>query len=108
MILAMLIYLLYIREPMAGIEYSIAIIGFLILFIVVGTVTSRLVKKSSQRYMIAGRSLPLFFVGTMLAAQSIDVNSSLSDASLVGSYVYSAVAAIPVELPICVSLTVAC
>ena len=48
--------------------YGIAVIGFLILSIVVGTLTSRLVKKSSKRYMIAGKSLPLFFVGTMLAA----------------------------------------
>ena len=103
----MLIYLLYIREPMAGIEYSIAIIGFLILSIVVGTLTSRLVKKSSKRYMIAGKSLPLFFVGTMLAAQSIDGNSSLGNASLVYSYGFWAGAAIPIGLSICLFLTAA-
>src|SRR2546426_1884681 len=105
MILAMLIYLLYIREPMAGIEYSIAIIGFLILSIVVGTLTSRLVKKSSKRYMIAGKSLPLFFVGTMLAAQSIDGNSSLGNASLVYSYGFWSGASIPIGLAICLFLT---
>ena len=101
----MLIYLLYIREPMAGIEYSIAIIGFLILSIVVGTLTSRLVKKSSKRYMIAGKSLPLFFVGTMLAAQSIDGNSSLGNASLVYSYGFWSGASIPIGLAICLFLT---
>src|SRR2546425_1530768 len=105
MILAMLIYLLYIREPMAGIEYSIAIIGFLILSIVVGTLTSRLVKKSSKRYMIAGKSLPLFLVGTMLAAQSIDGNSSLGNASLVYSYGFWSGASIPIGLAICLFLT---
>jgi len=90
---------------MAGIEYSIAIIGFLILSIVVGTLTSRLVKKSSKRYMIAGKSLPLFFVGTMLAAQSIDGNSSLGNASLVYSYGFWSGASIPIGLAICLFLT---
>src|SRR5919112_1667676 len=51
--------------------YGIAVLAFLALSLTVGTLTSRLVKKSSKRYMIAGKSLPLFFVGTMLAAQSI-------------------------------------
>lgn len=92
---------------MAGIEYSIAIIGFLILSIVVGTLTSRLVKKSSKRYMVAGKSLPLFFVGTMLAAQSIDGNSSLGNASLVYSFGFWAGAAIPIGLSICLFLTAA-
>jgi solute:Na+ symporter, SSS family len=92
---------------MAGIEYSIAIIGFLVLSIVVGTLTSRLVKKSSKRYMIAGKSLPLFFVGTMLAAQSIDGNSSLGNASLVYSFGFWAGAAIPIGLSICLFLTAA-
>ena len=92
---------------MAGIEYSIAIIGFLVLSIVVGTLTSRLVKKSSRRYMVAGKSLPLFFVGTMLAAQSIDGNSSLGNASLVYSFGFWAGAAIPIGLSICLFLTAA-
>ncbi len=92
---------------MAGVEYSIAIIGFLVLSIVVGTLTSRLVKKSSKRYMVAGKSLPLFFVGTMLAAQSIDGNSSLGNASLVYSFGFWAGAAIPIGLSICLFLTAA-
>ena len=90
---------------MAGIEYSIAIIGFLVLSIVVGTLTSRLVKKSSKRYMVAGKSLPLMFVGTMLAAQSIDGNSSLGNAGLVFSFGIWAGAALPIGLAICLFLT---
>ena len=42
---------------MAAIEYGIAVIGFLILSLGVGVMTSRMVKKSSKRYMIAGKSL---------------------------------------------------
>lgn len=90
---------------MAAIEYGIAVIGFLILSLGVGIMTSRLVKKSSKRYMIAGKSLPLMFVGTMLAAQSIDGNSSLGNAGLVFSFGFWAGAALPIGLAICLFLT---
>jgi Na+/proline symporter len=90
---------------MAAIEYGIAVIGFLILSLGVGVMTSRMVKKSSKRYMIAGRSLPLFFVGTMLAAQSIDGNSSLGNAGLVLDFGFWAGAALPIGLAICLFLT---
>lgn len=90
---------------MAGFEYGIAIGGFLALSLVVGTLTSRLVKKSSKRYMVAGKSLPLFFVGTMLAAQSIDGNSSLGNVSLVYQFGFWAGATIPIGLAICLILT---
>ncbi|HXV45779.1 MAG TPA: sodium:solute symporter family protein [Nitrososphaera sp.] len=90
---------------MAAIEYGIAVIGFLILSLGVGVMTSRLVKKSSKRYMIAGKSLPLMFVGTMLAAQSIDGNSSLGNAGLVFSFGFWAGAALPIGLALCLFLT---
>src|ERR671921_1037039 len=85
--------------------YGIAVLAFLALSLTVGTLTSRLVKKSSKRYMIAGKSLPLFFVGTMLAAQSIDGNSSLGNVSLVYQFGFWAGAAIPIGLGICLLLT---
>ena len=72
---------------------------------VVGTLTSRLVKRSSKRYMVAGKSLPLFFVGTMLAAQSIDGNSSLGNVSLVYQFGFWAGAVIPIGLTVCLVLT---
>jgi SSS family solute:Na+ symporter len=85
--------------------YGIAVLAFLALSLTVGTLTSRLVKKSSKRFMIAGKSLPLFFVGTMLAAQSIDGNSSLGNVSLVYQFGFWAGAAIPIGLGICLILT---
>lgn len=85
--------------------YGIAVLAFLALSLIVGTLTSRLVKKSSKRYMIAGKSLPLFFVGTMLAAQAIDGNSSLGNVSLVYQFGFWAGAAIPIGLGICLILT---
>lgn len=84
--------------------YGIGIIAFLALSVIVGTLTVKLVKRSSKRYMIAGKSLPLFFVGTMLAAQSIDGNSSLGNVSLVYQFGFWAGAAIPIGLGICLLL----
>lgn len=85
--------------------YGVGIIVFLAASLVVGTLTSKLVKKSSRRYMVAGKSLPLFFVGTMLAAQSIDGNSSLGNASLVYQFGFWAGAVIPIGLAVCLILT---
>jgi solute:Na+ symporter, SSS family len=91
---------------MAGLDgYGVAVIAFLAASLIVGTLTSKLVKKSSRRFMIAGKSLPLFFVGTMLAAQAIDGNSSLGNASLVYQFGFWAGAAIPIGLGICLILT---
>jgi len=85
--------------------YGVGVIAFLAASLIVGTLTSRLVKRSSKRYMVAGKSLPLFFVGTMLAAQSIDGNSSLGNASLVYQFGFWAGAVIPIGLTVCLVLT---
>jgi Na+/proline symporter len=91
---------------LAGLDgYGIAVLAFLGVSLTVGTLTSRLVKKSSKRFIVAGKSLPLFFVGTMLAAQSIDGNSSLGNVSLVYQFGFWAGAAIPIGLGICLILT---
>jgi SSS family solute:Na+ symporter len=85
--------------------YGIAIIGFLILSLGVGVMTSRLVKKSSKRYMVAGKSLPLFFIATMLTAQAVDGNTTLGNAGLVTIGGFWAGAALPLGLAICLFLT---
>jgi SSS family solute:Na+ symporter len=85
--------------------YGVGVIAFLAASLVIGTLTSRLVKRSSKRYMVAGKSLPLFFVGTMLAAQSIDGNSSLGNVSLVYQFGFWAGAVIPIGLTVCLVLT---
>lgn len=85
--------------------YGAAIIGFLVLSLVIGVLTSRLVKSSSKRFMIAGKSLPLFFIATMLAAQSVDGNSSLGNAGLVYTFGFWAGAALPIGLALCLFLT---
>ena len=85
--------------------YGVGVIAFLAASLIVGTLTSRLVKRSSKRYMVAGKSLPLFFVGTMLAAQSIDGNSSLGNVSLVYQFGFWSGAVIPIGLTVCLVLT---
>lgn len=75
------------------------------LVLAVGIMTSVLVKKSSKRYMVAGKSLPLIFVGTMLSAQSIDGNSSLGNVALVYEFGFWAGAAVPIGLALCLILT---
>lgn len=78
--------------------------GYLCLLLVVGTLTVKFVQKSSRRYIIAGKSLPLFFVGTMLASQAIDGNASLGNAGLVYDFGFWAGAAIPIGLGLCLLL----
>jgi len=85
--------------------YGFAVIAFLTFTLIIGLSSYRLVKKSSARYMVAGKSLPLFFVGTMLAAQSIDGNASLGAVSLVYQFGFWAGAAIPIGLATCLLLT---
>ncbi len=85
--------------------YGIAIIGFLVVSLVIGSLTYKLVKKSGRRLIVAGKSLPLFLVGTMLAAQSIDGNSSLGNVALVYQFGFWAGAVIPIGLGICLILT---
>ena len=76
--------------------YGIAVLSFMGLVLSVGVLTSLMVKKSSKRYMVAGKSLPLIFVGTMLSAQSIDGNSSLCNVALVYQFGFWAGGAIPI------------
>jgi solute:Na+ symporter, SSS family len=81
------------------------VVGFLCITLTIGIVTVRLVKGSSRRYIVAGKSLPLFFVGTMLSAQAIDGNSSLGAAGLVYDAGFWAGAVLPLGLVICLLLT---
>src|SRR3989338_6159489 len=85
--------------------YGIAIIAFLVISLVIGTVTYKLVKKSGKRLIVAGKSLPLFMVGTMLVAQSVDGNSSLGAVALIYQFGFWAGAVIPIGLVICLLLT---
>ncbi len=81
------------------------VLGFLAITLFIGIFTVRLVKGSSRRYIVAGKSLPVFLVGTMLSAQAIDGNSSLGNAAAVYDYGFWAGATIPLGLVVCLLLT---
>ncbi|HZE77760.1 MAG TPA: sodium:solute symporter family protein [Nitrososphaeraceae archaeon] len=92
---------------MAGIpiSYPIAVLAFVAATAVIGVLAVKLVKKSSKRYIVAGKSLPLFFIGTMLVSESVDGNASLGNVSLTFTNGFWSGAAIPLGLSICLVLT---
>ena len=88
-------------------EFGIAVAAFIILTLAVGVFSSRLVKESGKRLIVAGKSLPLAMVGTMLAAQAVDGNSSLGNVALVFEFGFWAGAVIPLGLGLCLLVTAA-
>ncbi len=60
---------------------GIGLIIFIILFFVLGIGMYFMVQGSGKRYIIAGKSLPFFLVGSMLLAQSLDANATMGNAA---------------------------
>jgi Na+/proline symporter len=60
---------------------GIGLIVYIAIFFVLGVAMYFLVQKSGKRYIIAGKSLPFFLVGTMLLAQSLDANATMGNAA---------------------------
>src|SRR5919197_2717267 len=87
------------------ISYPIAVMAFVAATALIGVLAVKFVKKSSKRYIVAGKSLPLFFIGTMLVSESVDGNASLGNVSLTFQSGFWAGAAIPLGLSICLVLT---
>ena len=84
--------------------FGIAVAVFIAITIIVGVFAGKLVQKSGKRLIVAGKSLPLFMVGTMLAAQAVDGNSTLGNIALVFEFGFWAGAVIPIGLGICLLL----
>jgi SSS family solute:Na+ symporter len=87
--------------------FGIAVAAFIIITLVVGVFAGRLVKNSGKRLIVAGKSLPLAMVGTMLAAQAVDGNSSLGNVALVFEFGFWAGAVIPIGLGLCLLVVAA-
>ena len=87
--------------------FQIAIAAFIVLTIVVGVFAGKFVKNSGKRLIVAGKSLPLFMVGTMLAAQAVDGNSTLGNIALVFEFGFWAGAVIPIGLGLCLLVVAA-
>jgi SSS family solute:Na+ symporter len=85
--------------------YPVAILAFVAATAAIGVLAVKLVKKSSKRYIVAGKSLPLFFVGTMLVAEAVDGNTSLGAVAGVFTGGFWGGAVLPLGLAICLVLT---
>ena len=86
------------------ISYPITVLAFVAATAVIGVLAVKFVKKSSKRYIVAGKSLPLFFIGTMLVSEAVDGNASLGNVSLTFTNGFWSGAAIPLGLSICLVL----
>ncbi len=62
-------------------NYQIGLAIMILIFALAGISTYVLVQKSGKRFIIAGRSLPFIFIGTMFLAQATDANSTLGNAA---------------------------
>jgi Na+/proline symporter len=60
---------------------GVGLIVYIAIFFVLGVAMYYLVQRSGKRYIIAGKSLPFFLVGTMLLAQSLDANATMGNAA---------------------------
>lgn len=60
---------------------GVGLIVYIAIFFILGVAMYYLVQKSGKRYIIAGKSLPFFLVGTMLLAQSLDANATMGNAA---------------------------
>ncbi len=60
---------------------GIGLIIFILLFFVLGVGMYFMVQGSGKRYIIAGKSLPFFLIGSMLLAQSLDANATMGNAA---------------------------
>lgn len=59
---------------------QIGLIVALLIFLLVGSGMYFLVQRSGKRFIVAGKSLPFFIVGTMLFAQATEANGTLGGA----------------------------
>jgi len=84
---------------------AFGLIFFILAFFLLGIGTFFLVKKSGKRYIICGKSLPFFLVGSMLLAQSLDANSTIGNASGVYTGGFWAGFQFPLGLALCLFLT---
>jgi len=74
---------------------------FIVFFFVVGIGMYYLVQQSGRRYIICGKSLPFFLVGTMLLAQGLDANATMGNATGVYSGGWWAGFQFPFGLALC-------
>jgi Na+/proline symporter len=84
---------------------GIGLIAFVGVFFILGLASFWLVKGSGKRYIVCGKTLPLAFIATMLAAQAVDANSTIGNSSMVYSGGFWSGFTIPLGLAACLVIT---
>lgn len=86
-------------------NYEVGIIIYLVVFLLLGIAMYYLVRGSGKRYIVAGRALPFFLVGTTMLAQSLDANATMGNAAAVYSGGWWAGFQFPLGLALCLFVT---
>ncbi len=81
--------------------YQIGLIILVGFYVLVGISMYFLVRGSGRRFIIAGKRLPLFLIGTMLFAQALDANATLGNAGGVYSFGFWGGFMFPLGLALC-------
>jgi len=84
-----------------NIPMGIGVIVALVIFLIVGFAMIKLIRQSGKRFVIAGKQLPFFLVGTMLLAQALDANATLGNAGGVYAAGFFAGFQFPLGLALC-------
>ena len=66
-------------------SWQVGLLFYLVIFTVLGLAMFYLVRGSGKQYIIAGKSLPFFLVGTTMLAQSLDANATMGNAGAIVS-----------------------
>jgi SSS family solute:Na+ symporter len=85
--------------------FQFALVALIAFFALVGISTYILVRKSGRRFVVAGKQLPLFLIGTMLFAQSVDANGTLGNTGAVYGSGFWWGFQFPLGLAICLLVT---
>jgi len=88
-----------------GLNWQIGMIIYLAVFFILGMAMYYFVKGSGKQYIIAGKSLPFFLVGTTMLAQSLDANATMGNAAMTYSAGFWAGFQFPLGLAICLVVT---
>ncbi len=88
-----------------GLGMQIGLATITLIYATIGIASMVFVGKSGKKFIVAGKSLPLVLVGTMLMAQAVDANSTLGNSS--SSYLsgFWAGFVFPLGLTLCLIVT---
>ena len=84
---------------------QIGLLIFIVGFTLIGMAMYAMVQSSGKRYIVCGKSLPFFLVGSMLLAQCLDANATMGNTAGVWMGGFWAGFQFPLGLALCLILT---